>query len=420
MKTPRGMKCNGLHAVDISDTGLAVLLGILAAFAPFSIDMYLAAFPAMAEDFGTDTGGIQFTLSFFFLGMGLGQIFYGPLIDRLGRRRPLLYGLVLFTATSCLMVFVQNFPFFVILRFLQAVGGCAGMVIGRAVIQDLYALQDAARMLSLLMMVQSVGPVAAPVIGGYLLGIAGWRMIFAVLCGLGLTCFLVVFFRLPETLAPETPSAAQGVPHMRRQILGIFLSICRNRQFLAPALTGGLGGATTFAFISGSPFVLMSLYGLNGVQYSWVFALCALGMVGAGRLNQVMLGRFQPGSLLCAALAGSLLCGLGLFLSLLMADGLPPLPLLLLPLFFILAAGPILFANSTALAMAASGQHAGSASALLGALQFGCAGAVSAGTSLLHNGTAYPLGGMLLACCIAASAIFFLARHTDAGGLKKI
>jgi DHA1 family bicyclomycin/chloramphenicol resistance-like MFS transporter len=402
------MYCYNFTPSIINDTHLITLLGILTAFAPFSIDMYLAAFPSMAADMGTDVGDIQLTLSVFFLGMGSGQIFYGPLIDRFGRRVPLLAGLTLFTVSSFFLTFTTNFSLFVCLRFMQAVGGCAGMIIGRAIIRDRYSLQNAARALSLMIVVQSIGPVAAPVIGGYLLRISTWRMIFVTLCGLGLACFLATFFRLPETLLKEN-----RVKNSPREILGVFLQLLSEGKFLAPALAGALGGATTFAFISGSPFVLMGLYEVNEVQYGWIFAAISIGMAGAGYVNQMLLRHIQVLHLLYAGLMCSIFFSAGILI-ILLKYGQPPLSLLFPPLFFTLATNPLAVANSTAVAMAAYAKHSGSASSLIGALLFACAGATSTLTGLMHNGTAYPMVVMMLVCSACALMILLLNRQVHA------
>jgi DHA1 family bicyclomycin/chloramphenicol resistance-like MFS transporter len=287
------------------------------------------------------------------------------------------------------------------------------MIIGRAIIRDRYALQDAARVLSLMMVVQAIGPVAAPVIGGYLLGISTWRIIFVPLCGLGLAYFVVTLFRLPETMPREN-----RVKNNPREILGVFLHLLRDGQFLAPALAGALGGATIFSFISGSPFVLMGLYELNEVQYGWAFALFAMGMAGAGHVNQVLLRRIQAHRLLYAGLMCSVFFSASMLI-ILLRYGLPPLSVFLPLLFFTLAANPVAVANSTAIAMAAYVKHSGSASSLIGALQFGCAGAISALTGLLHNGTSYPMAVTMLVCTAGALMTLLLNRRTRQKARRK-
>lgn len=227
--------------------GLTALLGVLTAFAPFATDMYLVAFPVMAADLHTDAGGVQLTLSVFFLGMGLGQLVYGPLIDRFGRRGPLLAGIALYTLTSFLLLFVETLPAFVTLRFFQAVGGCAGMVVSRAIIRDCCDVVGAAQTFSALMAVQAVGPVAAPVIGGFILAVAHWHAIFIGLGALGGICFIWTFLALPETLP-----ATNRVRNSLMESLRVFGRTLARRNFIAPALCGGLGGASIFAFISGS------------------------------------------------------------------------------------------------------------------------------------------------------------------------
>lgn len=393
---------------------LTVLLGFLTAFAPFATDMYLAAFPNMARDLTTDVGNIQLTLSVFFLGMALGQLFYGPLIDRFGRRIPLLGGISLYTLSSFCLIFAPSLPVFLVLRFLQAVGGCAGMIIGRAIIQDKYTLTEAARALSLMMAVQSIGPVAAPVMGGYILNYSDWQTIFILLGIIGSVCLFLTFITLPETLAPE-----KRQHNSLTEIFSVFKGIVTNRAFLVPALSGAFGGATMFAFISASSSILMGLYHLSETAYGWTFGSFAFGMGLASQGNRLLLTKFDPVLLFKSALVFSSLFS-ALLLCLLLFQGLPPLPLFILLLFLALVVVPVINANSTALAMAAAGDNSGSASSLVGVIQFGCAGAISAVTGTLHNGTAFPMVAVILCCSLCAFALLqFLKKESAVASLGR-
>ena len=384
---------------------LTVVLGVLTAFAPFSTDMYLAAFPAMARDMNTDVPHIQMTLSVFFFGLALGQLAYGPLSDRFGRRRPLLAGLLIYSAASVGLALVRDIDMFLTLRFIQAVGGCSGMIISRAVIRDTFDLDASARVLTMMMAVQAIGPVAAPIIGGYLLGLTSWGAIFFLMAVLGLACFAAALLILPESLPLE-----KRLKQSPKEVLGGFLSLTRNSSFIIPALAGGLGVAAIFAFISGSPFVLMSLYGLNETQYGWAFGLFCLGTTAFSQSNFLLLKKFSAlqvlaGSLTIMALAASALCAL------MALSGLPGLGVLMVFLFLALLPIPVIGANSTAVAMAASGDRAGSASALLGTAQFALAGLVSSITSLIHDGSALPMSLMIAACALAALAVMVLGSR---------
>ncbi|UQZ90284.1 Bcr/CflA family drug resistance efflux transporter [Deltaproteobacteria bacterium Smac51] len=393
-----------IQAGRVSTAKLTVMLGILTAFAPFSTDMYLAAFPAMAGDMNTEVPRIQLTLSVFFFGLALGQLAYGPLSDRFGRRRPLLAGLIIYTAASAGLIFVRDIEVFLILRFIQAIGGCAGMIISRAVIRDTFDLNSSARVLTMMMAVQSIGPVAAPVIGGYLLALTAWPSIFVLLTCLGAACFIASLFSLPESLPPEN-RLEQGP----KEIAAGFLALFKSNAFIVPALSGGLGGAAIFAFITGSPFVLMALYGLNETQYGWAFGLFCLGTTAFSQSNFILLKKFSARQVLAGALALMSVAAAALSLVIIF-QGQPSLAVLLAFLFVALLTIPIICANATAVAMAASGERAGSASSLIGMAQFTLAGLVSSVTSVIHNGTALPMAVVIAVCGLSALLVLGLGN----------
>lgn len=382
-------------------TRTVFLLALLAVFAPFSTDMYLSGFPAIARSLHTGIGQVQQSLSTFFFGMALGQLLYGPLIDRLGRRGPLLFGVAVFTLTSWLLMVVPDVGLFVGLRFVQAAGGCAGMIISRAVIQDLFSGQEAARALSLMMVVQGVGPVLAPVCGGQILAHAGWQTIFLFLGALGAVSLLAVVAFLPETLPRAARQQGAGP-----SLTGVFLALLTRRRFMVPMLAGSCGHAALFAYISGSPFVFITLLGLDQQRYSWLFFGNAVGMTLASQLNRVLLRHWSARTLLGAFLAVQ--AGAALCLALLVPTG--SLLWLSLPLFVCVATVPALTANSVALAMAAGRAHAGKASSLVGVVQFGSAGLVSALVGWLHNGTAWPMVGGMTVCALAGLVLWFGGR----------
>lgn len=390
----------------VSTAGLTALLGLLTAFAPFSTDMYLAAFPAMARDLGTDVGRIQLTLSVFFFGLAIGQLAYGPLSDRFGRRRPLLVGLSIYIAASIGLAMVRNIEWFLLLRFVQAIGGCAGMIISRAVIRDLFDLEGSARVLTLMMAVQSIGPVAAPVIGGYLLGLTSWTSIFILLTLFGVGCLAAAFFTLPESLPAEN-----RLRQTTGEIGGVFVHLLRKRDFITPALAGALGGAAIFAFISGSPFVLMDLYGFNETQYGWAFGLFCLGTALMSQSNFLLLRKFSARLVLMIGLSFTAVFGAALAF-VVSFDGQADLAVLLALLFLSLWTIPVIAANSTAVAMAFSGSCTGSGSSLIGMLQFSLAGLISSITSLLHDGSAWPMSFMIMVCGLAALAVMAWGRVT--------
>lgn len=375
--------------------GLIVILGTLTAFGPFSIDMYLPGLPAIARDLGAAPALIQLTLSLFFVGLAVGQALYGPLSDRYGRRRPLLFGCALYAVASAACALAPTALALVAARLVQALGGAAGMVIARSVVRDRCDAHEAARVFSLLMLIMGLAPITAPLIGGQLLAFVGWRAIFWVLCGFGLLCLLTVALALPESLPAERRSGA-GVGAALRTY-GRLLS---DRQLLGYALAGGCASAAMFAYIAGSPFVIIELYGITPQQYGWIFGANALGLILASQLNRRLLDAFAGAAIVRVTLLVSV--GAAGLLVMAAATGAGGLAALLIPLFVCVASGGLVGPNTTAAALAPHGKAAGSASALLGALSFLIGTAATALVAALQNGTALPMAGVMAGCILAA------------------
>ena len=379
---------------------IIVILGMLCAFPPLATDMYLPAFPQMAQSFGVGAGSIAATLSVFFIGLAAGQAIYGPLIDRYGRRGPLLFGIGIYVLSSLLCLGTSDIALFTGLRFLQAVGGCAGMIIGRAVVSDLYNEQESARILSLMMMVMTLAPILAPVLGGLILAVSCWQMIFVAMLAFGLIGALLVWFGLPESLPPEKRRIDNlgGMVRAYGRLLGV-------RAFLIPALVGGLAQACMFAFITGSPFVFISLFDISEQAYGWLFGSIASGLIIAAQCNRIALNYWRPETLLSAALILNVVAGLVTILF----SGSGALILLLIPLWFAIATLGFICANATTIAMAASGQYLGVGSALIGILQFGCAFLVSSLVAAGQNGTPYPMTIAIAISGLLAGLIWVIA-----------
>ena len=389
------------QTTTINSTGrIIVILGMLAAFAPVATDMYLPGFPQMADHFGVPEGGIEITLSIFFLGLAIGQAIYGPLIDRFGRRGPLLIGISLYIVSTVLCLMIGNINAFVALRFLQAVGGCAGMIIGRAIVRDLFDERDSARAFSSLLAVMTLAPILAPILGGFILTYAGWKAIFLFMLAFGVICAGLVWAFVPETLAPEYRRKEDPV-----LIARTWLSLIADRAFIVPALVGGLAQACMFAFITGSPAVFINLHGASAQTYGFLFALIACALIVASQANRLALRWKSPEFLLGASLILNVLAGVGAVLAV-PADS---LPLLLVALWFAIGALGFIGADAAAIAMAASGRHAGSGSALVGVLQFGCAFIVSSLVAASQNGTAYPMTVAIAGCGALATVLWFVA-----------
>ncbi|MEW5422805.1 multidrug effflux MFS transporter [Amorphus sp. 3PC139-8] len=387
----------------ISHVRLVWMLGLLAAFAPFATDMYLASFPALVETYAASEAQVQLGLSMFFLGLSVGQLIYGPVIDRFGRKTPLLVGIVVFIAASLAITVAPSIEAFVLLRFLQATGGCAGMIIGRAIIRDLFDEREGARVLSIMMMIMGVAPVIAPSLGATILGFANWQAIFFALTLFGLLCLALASMWLPETL----PQAQRQSIHPR-EIARVFATLLSRRAFIVPTLAGSVGFAGMFAFISGSPFVFMEYYGVDQQAYGLLFAINAAGMVGASQLNRFLLTRLSTRAVFALALAINVAGGAAV-LALAVSEA--PLPALFAALWITLATVPLIAANTIAIGMSASGTYAGSASSIIGVLQFACASLASAAVGLLSDGTAAAMATVIFACGVAAALILLLTAR---------
>lgn len=374
---------------------LALILGTLAAFGPLSIDMYLPALPTIAGEFGTTTAAIQQTLSAFFIGLALGQLFYGPLSDRLGRRAPLLFGCAMYTAVSLGIVFAPSVGWLMGLRFLQALGSSAGVVIGRSVVRDLFDERESARMFSFLVLVMGIAPITAPLIGGQLLVIFGWRAVFWVLAGFGVLCFLMVWLWLDESL-PHARRTASDLSSVMRGYGGLLA----DARYMGFALAGGLASAAMFAYISGSPFVFIELNGVQPAQFGFFFGANAFGLIAASQLNRWLLTRYASAQLLVVAL--SVTAGAALLLLVATLFGVGGFPLMLILLFVTIASTGMVGPNAMALALAPYGRRAGSAAALLGATQFAAGALAGALVGMLANGTALPMTSVIALCGVGA------------------
>ncbi|WP_044874143.1 Bcr/CflA family multidrug efflux MFS transporter [Pseudomonas sp. LFM046] len=387
---------------------ILLLLGALSAFGPMAIDFYLPSFPAMAEAFTTDVEHVQLTLASYFIGLAFGQLLYGPLADRFGRRPPLLLGVTIFTLASVACAHAPSLEWLIGARFVQALGGCAGMVVARAVVRDLCDPIASAKAFSQLMLVMGLAPILAPLGGGVLLELFGWQSIFWGLALFSALVLLGIAAWLPETLSGATPRAPlSGALGQYRRLFGDW-------QFLAYGMTGGLAIAGMFAYIAGSPFVFIQLYGVAPEHFGWLFGTNAAGFILVGQVNTVLLRHRGPAFWMRRVVWVHFVCALALLLvSSLRTESLWPL---LLPLFGCIASLGCILPNASACAMAGQGQNAGSASALMGSLQFGVAAGAAALVGALHNGSAVPLALVISLCACGAVACALMTWRLDRTG----
>ncbi|TVT17034.1 Bcr/CflA family multidrug efflux MFS transporter [Amycolatopsis acidiphila] len=383
----------------------ALILGSLSAFAPLSIDMYLPALPRMAGDLHSADATLQLTLTAFIIGLAVGQLVLGPISDAVGRRTPLLAGLVLYAVSSVLCALSPSVELLIAARALQALGAAAGIVIARAIVRDLYSGTAMTKFFSLLMLVSGLGPVLAPVIGGQILRLTSWRGVFVVLTVFGALLLLATVLALPEPLPP-----ARRSPNRLAATLRTYRGLLADRSFLGYALAGALMFGGLFAYVSASSFVLQGVYGLSPQEFSLVFGANGVGIVLAGQLNGWLVGRFPERALLAAGLIVSAAGGLGVLAAAVFSL---PLAALLVPLLLLVSSIGMVMPNASSLALADHPSTAGAASALLGVLQFVIGGLATPLVGIGGERTAIPMG-TVMACFAVAALVIFLATKRRA------
>jgi MFS transporter, DHA1 family, multidrug resistance protein len=375
-----------------------VVLGALIALGPLTIDMYLPALPAIADDLQVTSSAVQLTLTGTLLGLGLGQLAIGPFSDSVGRRVPLIAGTVLHVLASLGCLVAPDLAVLGVLRVLQGVGAAATMVVALAVVRDLFSGRAAAAVLSRLMLVMGAAPILAPTLGGAILLTGSWRGVFAALAALAAALTVVAVLALPETLPPARRSSGEV-----RAVLRTYASLLTDREFVVLALVAALGMSGLFCYIAGSSFVYQEQYGLSQQAFALAFGAGAVAIIGAAQVNVVLLRWHAPRRVVLVALAvatasGAVLTGLA-------ATGAAGLAGFMLVLWVLLAALGFVLPNAPALALSRHGEAAGTASALLGALQFGL-GALTAPLvgALGNDGTAMGLT-MTVGTAIALTAL---------------
>lgn len=382
---------------------LILLLGLLSALGPFSIDMYLPGFPAIAEDLRTSVDAISYSLSSFFIGICIGQVICGPLLDRYGRKRPLYGGLLLYILASIGCALATSIEVLVLFRFLQALGGCVGMVAPRAIVRDVFPVEKNAKVFSLLILVLGVSPIIAPTAGSFVIANYGWHTVFVILAVATTLLLLAVFFYLPESKQPDPTFSLRPAP-----ILQAFGRVLKVPQFYTYSIAGGLVSAALFAYLSGSPFVFMNLHGLSQQQYGGIFALIAAGLITTSQLNNLLLKRFRSEQIIRVTIPLQALIGLTLVVGT-AANGFGLVGIIVCIALFLSCQG-LSFPNASALSMAPFSKEAGSASALMGALQMGLGALASALVGVFNNGTAVPLAAIMAGCAVLSWVVLLVGR----------
>ncbi len=383
---------------------LLLLLGALSAFGPLCIDMYLPGLPQLRDDLDASALEVGLTLTGCLAGLALGQLVAGPLSDARGRRPVVLAGLVAFTAASLACALAPSAWTLAGLRIVQGFTGSAGIVASRAMVRDEYEGSAAAHVFSLLLLVNGAAPILAPVVGGQLLLVVDWRGVFVVLAGIGALLLVASLAALPETLPPQRRRTG-GLADTR----AAFGRLAHDRGFLAYAFGCGFAFAAMFAYISGSPFVLEDIYGVSPQVFSVLFAVNALGIVGAGRLNAVLLRRgHEPAALLRR---GLLVHGAGgVALLVVVLTDVVGLPGVLPSLFLVVSMIGMVLPNATALALAGHPDDAGSAAGLLGVLQYAIGALCAPLVGVAGEGTAVPMAAVIAVLALAANVALSRAR----------
>ena len=393
----------------------ALVLGLLIAVGAFAIDMYIPGFAAIARDLRTDPGTVQLSMTSFFVALALGQMIYGPVSDAIGRRPPIFAGLGLFVVASAGAALAPSIGTLIVARFFQGLGAAATAVIPMAVIRDLYTGPEAARLLSLSIAALSISPILAPMSGGILVQYASWRLIFVVLIVICGAVWVMVARHLPETLPLEHRSRLRPVG-----ILVTYLRLLGTRRFAAPILIAACGQSVLFVFVSGAPFVLVTLHHVSPPRFGMLFALHAVCLIGTSQFNAPMLRRFGARRLIgTASLALSIA---GLALAALVLGGMAALwPLVLLTLFIFVCLGLIL-APAFLTAMEPFGAVAGAAAAIGSAAQFTLSSTTTFLMGIAADGSARPMAVALAAagCGVLASWVYFFRTPTPRVASKEI
>jgi len=383
---------------------LILILGSLAALGPFSIDMYLPGFKAIAKDLNTDVPNVSLSLSTFFIGISAGQLLYGPLLDKFGRKKPLYFGLILYIISSLGCLLVTSIDQLIVLRFVQAIGSCATAVASVAMVRDLFTVKESPKVFASLMLVIAVSPMLAPTAGGYLITALGWQSVFVFLSFMALVMLLASIWWLPESYKPDPSYSLKPKP-----ILSNFLLVLKEPGFYTYALVSAITFSGLFAYVSSSPVVFMDLYQVSETGYGWIFALLSVSFIGFSQVNSIILKWFTSKNIVFWALIAQcifsllfLLAALNNMLNLYTTIG-----------FIALFLGCLGFINpnASALALAPFSKNAGSASALMGALQMGLGALASAVISLFAADVVWPMPAVMTMAALVALFCLLIGRN---------
>ena len=380
-----------------------LILGSLTALGPFSIDMYLPGFPAIARSFHTTTAQVSLSLSSFFVGIALGQLLYGPLLDRFGRKKPLYVGLALYIVTSIGCFFSTGIETLILLRLIQAIGSCAAGVASMAMVRDIFPVKDNAKIFAFLILILGASPMIAPTVGGYVTAVWNWHIIFVILAVLAVLILLAVIFALPESYKPDPAYSLKPKP-----IINNFWAVFKEPQFYTYALTGSFAFAGLFVYVSGSPLVFMEVFKVSSKTFGWIFAGLSVGFIGSSQVNNLLMKKFRSEQIIFTALSVQLATTIVFVIGAI--NGWFGLESTIGMIFILLCCVGTISPNASALSLAPFTKNAGTASALMGALQLGLGALASFSVSFFDSKSATPMAGIMAGSTLVAFFILVVGR----------
>jgi MFS transporter, DHA1 family, multidrug resistance protein len=382
---------------------LILMMGALNTVTPISIDMYLPAFPKIAADMHTSIGNMALSVSTYFLGFALGQILYGPLLDRFGRKKPLCIGLILYVVVTTGCAFSNSIQLLWLLRFFQALSGCVASVAAMAMVIDFFPSDKSAGIISLLILILGVSPLLAPTAGGFIVAAWNWRAVFITLAVIAVIILIIVCIFLPEVHAPDLT-----VSLMPKPIIAGFKNILLQRQFYVYALAGTFSFAGLFVYVAGSPAIFMGEFHLSPKLYGGVFAALSVGFIGSSQLNHMLTRKYRNEEIFKSVLITQLIGGIIFLIA--SRNNLLGVTATFCFLFVLLSCAGLTYPNAAALALTPFKKNAGSASALLGFIQIGIGGLISAGVGSLHMKVSLSVALIMAASAAIAFAILMFGK----------
>ena len=391
----------------IKHKGLVIfILGLLSAIGPLSIDMYLPAFGDIAEGLGTSKHVIGYSFSSYFVGVSVGQLMYGPLLDRFGRKPVIYVGLLIYIISSIICVYAKTPEQFIGMRLSQAVGGCVGMVGSRAIIRDLFPIDDIAKVFSYLMLVIAISPILAPTFGGFLTSYIGWQSIFIILAVFGTFSFVGLYVFVPHGNPPDTELSLKPKPILRK-----FINVSKVPKFHTYALVSAISSSGLYVYIAASPTVFFDVFQVSKKQYGFIFAIIALGMIMANQANTILLKKYRSEHITIANLFIQI--GIALLLVIGTYWNLLDLYMTIALLSIFTATQGFIYPNTSALSIQPFSRSAGTASALMGSVQLGIGALSTALVSTFITISALPMAVAILICALISTGLLFSLQKSD-------